>query len=211
MLAPARIHDFVDGCRQVSKSIMKLALSIALLCAGLSNAAAQSWGLPQLMQQLSQVHAASARFTERKTIQLLDAPLISSGTLTYAAPAYISKTTETPTPQNFVLDHNNVTISAGPNQPAQKFSLNDDPRIAGLVQGIRATLAGDLPALSQVYSIQFTGTETDWQLLLHPKNPALAYMVKWMIIRGAGNRITTIDSASANGDHSEMGIVEVAK
>jgi hypothetical protein len=32
-----------------------------------------------------------------------------------------------------------------------------------------------------------------------------------MIIRGAGNRITTIDSASANGDHSEMGIVELAQ
>jgi outer membrane lipoprotein-sorting protein len=190
---------------------MKSALSLAILCASLSTASAQSWGLPQLMQQLANVHAATARFTERKTIQLLKAPLLTAGTLTYVAPAYIRKTTETPAPQNFVLDHNNVTISNGPAQPAQHFSLNADPRIAGLVEGIRATLAGDLPALTRVYSVQLTGTETDWQLLLRPKDSTLAYVVKWMIIRGAGNRITTIDSASANGDHSEMGIVEVAQ
>jgi outer membrane lipoprotein-sorting protein len=191
---------------------MKSLLSLAVLCASLSTASAQPWGLPQLMQQLANVHSATARFTERKTIQLLNAPLLTSGTLTYVAPAYIRKTTETPTPQNFVLDHNNVTISGGPDQPAvQKFSLNNDPRIAGLVEGIRATLAGDLPSLQRVYSVQLTGTPSAWQLLLRPKDSSLAYVVKWMIIRGAGNRITTIDSASANGDHSEMGIAEVAQ
>jgi hypothetical protein len=190
---------------------MKFPLPLVFLCAFIATASAQTWGLPQLMQQLSQVHAASARFTERKTIALLNTPLLTAGTLTYVAPAYIRKTTETPAPQNFVLDHDNVSITAGPDQPAQHFSLNADPRIAGLVEGIRATLAGDLPALQRVYSVQFTGTEPDWQLLLRPKDPALAYMVKWMIIRGAGNRITTIDSASANGDHSEMGIVELAQ
>jgi outer membrane lipoprotein-sorting protein len=191
---------------------MKSLLALAFLCASLSTASAQPWGLPQLMQQLANVHSATARFTERKTIQLLNAPLLTSGTLTYVAPAYIRKTTETPTPQNFVLDHNNVTISGGPGQPAvQKFSLNNDPRIAGLVEGIRATLAGDLPSLQRVYSVQLTGTPSAWQLLLRPKDSSLAYVVKWMIIRGAGNRITTIDSASANGDHSEMGIAEVAQ
>ena len=174
----------------------------------LAQPAAANWGLAQLMHELSKVRSASASFTERKTVQVLNAPLVASGSLSYVAPDYIRKTTLRPVPENFVLDHGQITISGGPDQQTHVFSLNADPRIGGLVEGIRAALAGDLPALDRLYTVQLSGSAADWQLLLQPKNPGVAQMIKWIIIRGQQDHLDGLDTASGNGDHSEMSIAE---
>jgi hypothetical protein len=167
----------------------------------------RNWGLPQLMQSLAQVHSASARFAERQTIPMLTAPLLSTGTLSYVAPDYVRKTTTSPAHQDFLLAHGVVTLT-GPDQQTQRFSVNQAPQIAGLVEGIRATLAGDLPALQRVYTVRLTGNEAGWQLFLQPKNPEAARFIKWIIIQGSQNRISAVDTASSDGGHSEMGITE---
>jgi hypothetical protein len=76
------------------------------------------------------------------------------------------------------------------------------------VEGIRATLAGDLPTLDRFYTVQLTGTAAQWQLLLRPRDAGVTGFIKWIIIQGSQNRMTAIDTASGNGDHSEMGISE---
>jgi len=165
------------------------------------------WGLPQLMQGLAQVKSASARFTERKTMAVLNAPLVTTGTLTYAAPAMMQKITLSPVPERFVLDGQDITMTGADNQ-THRFSLNQDPRIGGLTAGILATLAGDLPTLGRLYHVQVSGGPTNWQLVLQPKDAALAQFISWIRIAGAGNRIDAIDTQNANGDHSEMTVVE---
>ncbi|WP_284256721.1 LolA-related protein [Acidocella aquatica] len=184
------------------------ALCIASAPLALAQPATANWGLAQLMQELAQVHSASASFTERKTVQVLSTPLVASGSLSYVAPDYIRKATLLPVPENFVLDHDQITISGGPDQQTHVFSLNADPRIGGLVEGIRATLAGDLPALDHYYIVRLSGDAANWQLLLQPKNPGAARMIKWIIIRGKQNHLDGLDTASGNGDHSEMSIAE---
>jgi hypothetical protein len=182
-----------------------------MLSAGAARATAQSapgWGLEPLMHDLAQTQSASAHFTERKTIHLLTAPLLASGTLTYAAPDYLRKTTISPVPEDFVLDHGKITITGGPDNQTHHFAVGDDPRIGGLVEGIRATLAGDLPTLERFYTVQLSGTTTDWQLDLLPRNADLAHFIKWILIRGSQGQISTIDTASSNGDLSEMSITE---
>jgi len=169
---------------------------------------ATNWGLPQLMHELAQVESASARFTEQKTMHMLNAPLVTSGTLDYVAPDYVRKITVSPEPERFVLAGNRVTIAGGSDHRTHIFNLTDDPQIAGLIEGIRATLAGDLPALDRSYAVQFTGDVTQWQLLLRPKAAGLAHFVRRIRIRGSQDRIEAIDTESGDGDHSEMSIVE---
>ena len=181
------------------------------LAAGAPAALAQpaaAWGLPQLMQNLARVRSASASFTERTTVQVLSVPLLTSGSLTYVAPGYVRKTTVAPILENFVLDHGQVTMTGGPDHQTHVFSLTDDPRIGGLIEGIRATLAGDLPALQRFYNLRLSGNATNWQLLLQPKDAALTRFLKWMLIKGSQNRIDAIDTASGDGDHSEMAVTE---
>lgn len=170
--------------------------------------ASPAWGLPQLMSALKQVKSASGRFIERKTLKMLSVPLVSSGTLTYIAPDHMQKVTLSPKPQRFVLDGDHVTITGGADKQSHTFSLTDDPQIAGLVEGIRSTLAGDLPTLDRFYVVRFSGNAMAWQLQLQPKDAALARFVKQIRILGSQDRIQTIDTEESNGDHSEMSITE---
>ncbi len=192
--------------------IRRMAWLLALLAASAGGALAQpaaaNWGLAPLMREMATVRAASASFTERKTMRMLSTPLVTAGSLSYAAPDYLRKTTVAPVPESFILDHGLVTFSGGPDGQTQHFSLNADPRIGGLVEGIRATLAGDLPALERFYSVRLSGEAGNWQLLLRPKNPQAARMIRWIVIRGAGDRLEELDTASGDGDHSEMSISE---
>lgn len=188
-----------------------LALACLLAAAGVpvcAQPAPGDWGMAQLMQTLAGVHAASASFTERENLQMLAAPLLTSGTLHYVAPDYVQKLTTAPAPQNFVLDHGKVTISSGPGSQTRVFSLNQAPQIAGLVEAIRATLAGDLPALQRYYTVQLTGDAAAWQLRLQPRDAGLAHFVNWISVRGSGDRISQIDTASFNGDATQMQVDE---
>jgi outer membrane lipoprotein-sorting protein len=165
-----------------------------------------AWGLPQLMQSLAQTRAATGNFTEREISPVLSAPLISTGTLTYVAPDYVRKVTNTPAPEIFILDHGQVTLTSPTSDGTRVFTLHQDPRIAGLVEGIRATLAGDLPALEQYYIVTVSGSAADWQLHLAPKDASLQRFLRAMSVSGAGGRIASIDTASADGSESIMTI-----
>jgi len=168
----------------------------------------QPWGLPQLMAGLGQVRSASGQFTERKTMRMLTQPLISSGRLAYVAPSHIEKLTVSPIPERLVMDGDRVTIVSGPNNETHTFSVADFPQIGGLVEGIRATLAGDLPTLERIYTIRLSGTPAAWDLQLVPRDGDLAHVVKWIAFHGDGNRIRTINTEGGDGDRSEMTIVE---
>src|SRR6202167_3575421 len=158
-------------------------LCLLFLCLLAIPAAAQTaWGLPQLMQSLAQIRSATARLTERQTSPVLSTPLISAGTLTYVAPDYLRKTTTSPRPEVFTLVHGQVTLTGA--DGTHVFSLNQEPRIAGLLQAIRGTLAGDLPALEQYYTLSLTGTAAGWQLQLLPKGAALQRFLRAVTISG---------------------------
>ena len=172
---------------------------------------APGWGLPQLMQSLARVKSASAQFTERKTVRMLSAPLVASGTLTYVAPDHMQKITLSPAPERFTLDGDQVTIVGGPDNSTHTFSVPDYPQIGGLVEGIRATLAGDLAALERSYAVRLTGGPSDWQLLLAPKDGELARFIKSVRIVGSDDRIHAVDTEESDGDHSDMTIVENAQ
>ncbi|HVA35821.1 MAG TPA: outer membrane lipoprotein carrier protein LolA [Stellaceae bacterium] len=176
-----------------------------------ASASAVPWDLMQLMRSLRQVRSASGQFTERKTVHMLNAPLVSSGTLSYVAPDRVQKVTLSPTPERFVLDGDQVTIAGGPDQQTHTFALTDYPQIGGLVEGIRATLAGDLQTLDRYYDLQLTGDAANWQLLLQPKDTDLTRFVKWIRIIGTQNRIRAVETEESDGDRSEMSITEDAR
>jgi hypothetical protein len=170
--------------------------------------AQRSWGLAQLMTSLAQTRGASASFTERETSPVLSAPLISTGTLTYVAPGYLRKQTSTPVPSVFTLQDGQVTLSAS--GATRRFALDEDPRIAGLVEAIRGTLAGDLPALQRFYAVTLSGTPAAWQLQLLPRDPALAHFLRAVTISGAQGQVTLIDTLSTDGGESRMSIAPAA-
>lgn len=171
-----------------------------------SAAQSTNFTVTQLMTQLSHVHAASASFTETKSMALLTTKLQSTGTLTYVAPDYVRKTTLTPAPQDFILQSNGITlIVAG---ETRHFMLSQAPQLAGLVDAVRATLAGDLPALQNYYELSLSGDMGHWQLLLRPHDPSTLKLMAWMSVQGQGNKITEIDNADSEGGVTRMQVNE---
>ena len=97
-------------------------------------------------------------------------------------------------------------MTGGADGATHHFALTDDPRIGGLVEGIRATLAGDLPALERYYTLSLGGSAADWQLRLQPRNPALQHFVQSIVICGQQDRIGSIDTLSRDGSDSLMSL-----
>jgi outer membrane lipoprotein-sorting protein len=188
------------------------ALGMGLLAASASAAdvpgAGAAWGITQLMSSLKQVKAASAQFVDRKTLQVLNQPLVVSGTLLYLAPDQLEKITILPKRERVAIEGDKLTIEGGAEDQIRTLSLTDYPEIAALVEGIRATLAGDLPRLSELYAIELTGSAAAWELRLQPKNAELRDFVKSILIAGAENRIVRVATESGNGDRSDMSVAE---
>jgi hypothetical protein len=182
-----------------------------LLSGGEVAAADSGWGLPQLMQSLRQVKSSTAYFSERKDLRMLNEPLMSSGTLNYVAPDKLQKSTLLPKPERLSIDGGKLTIERSETNENRTVALADVPEIGAFVESIRATLAGDLPALERYYTISLQGDVGDWQMTLEPKEKRLQQLVKSIRIAGRDTSIRSIVSEQGDGDRSEMSIVEAAK
>jgi len=180
--------------------------AIGVGCGRTTAAAQQVWGVAPLMAELAHVRSASGQFTERKTMQMLTQPLILSGRLAYVAPNYLEKDTLSPTPEKLVMKGDEVTIVS--NNETHTFSLTQFSQIGGLVEGIRATLAGDLRTLEHFYTLQLSGEAAAWDLRLVPREGDLTRFVKWIEFHGSGDRIQTISTEDSDGDRSDMTIIE---
>ena len=165
-----------------------------------------SFDLAQLMAGLATVKSATAQFTERKYLRMLKAPLSDSGVLIYEAPDKLQKNTLAPAPENLTIEGDTLTIER--QGQTQTLSLSAYPQIGGFIEGIRATLAGDLPALQQIYDTQLDGTASAWQLVLQPRDDKMKAIVRAIYIGGNDNRINRIQTIEHDGDRTDMLIVQ---
>jgi outer membrane lipoprotein-sorting protein len=186
----------------------KLMLAIVLASIG-SAASAQSSDAPwldALMQRMAAIPARQAEFVEEKRLVALNQPLISRGQLIYRRPSYIEKVTTSPQPETLIVNGDQLTIGSG-NDGSRVMSLASQPAIAGLVDGIRAALAGDLSGLRRLYRITSDGGPAAWRLILTPDAPPLAHFLRSVIIEGTNTDIHAIEIVETNGDIQRMTIV----
>ncbi len=194
--------------------MMRVLFLLALLAGGvpaLAAPGASGFDLQQLMQRLSQVRRSTAYFSERKQLGMLSEPLDSSGTLAYVAPDKLQKNTLLPKPERVTVDGDKITIEQSGEPASRTLSLSDNPELGAFVESIRATLAGDLPALQRHYNVRLEGSLDAWQMTLEPKERRLRELVKSIRIAGRDDAIRAIDSEEADGDRSEMTIVETGR
>jgi outer membrane lipoprotein-sorting protein len=166
-------------------------------------AAAPEWNLTTLMAQLRQVRSSTAHFVELRYVQLLNQAQRSSGRLVYVAPDRLEKDTTEPTPERLTIIGDHLTIER-PGQQTRQFSLRDSSGIGGLIESIRATLAGDLNALNSYFITELDGTANSWVLSLVPKELRLRQMVTAIRIKGSGIAIREIETLEADGDRTDI-------
>jgi outer membrane lipoprotein-sorting protein len=165
---------------------------------------AADWNIDQLMQSLSQTKLGHAKFTEKKYIAMLDRPVESSGELLYSAPDHLEKRTVKPRPETMVVDGNQMTIERGSQR--RTVQLQEYPELAGFIDSIRGTLAGDRKALERSFKLNLEGGPEHWTLTLFPLDAKLARNVHLIRITGSHDNIRTMEIIEPDGDHSVMSI-----
>ncbi|TCJ15824.1 outer membrane lipoprotein carrier protein LolA [Parasulfuritortus cantonensis] len=157
------------------------------------------------MRSLAENRSGKATFVEKKYMQILDQPIIATGELSFVAPDRLEKRTVTPKPETLILDGDVLTIER-PGKATRTVSLQEHPEVAGFIESIRGTLAGNLSALKTFYDVTLTGSADNWQLTLKPRQNRLRSVFDHIAISGSQAEVRSVELEQRDGDHSEMAI-----
>lgn len=194
----------ISGARLTSASLRLLGL--VLLCVGAQLHAAD-WGLSQLMSGFASVEESRVRFQEEKYLAMLTEPLQLSGTLRYVRPDRIEKQITHPYTESFRIEKERLEwISQG---KSRTLSLRSQPQLWALAESLRATLAGDLPALKRHYTVKLDGSRAKWEMTLEPRYDSLSQYLQEIRLRGRDNQLRQVEILEANGSRSLMRIEEI--
>lgn len=175
------------------------------LCAwAVAALATPPWTLERLLAGFARNKEARASFVEKKSVRVLERPLVSSGELRFEAPDRLEKRTLRPRPEVLRLDGDTLTLERG--ERRLQLSLRSHPEAGAFVESIRATLAGDRAALERVYALRLEGSERSWVLTLTPRDPGMARLVERIRIAGQGAEVTVIEILQANGDSTLISV-----
>jgi hypothetical protein len=182
------------------------AASVLLLASLPVAAQEEPWDFARLMAQLAQVQSSRARYSEVRRVAVLQKPLQLSGTLLYARPARIEKRQILPFREVIRVEGDRLTVER--EGKTREVSLQNAPLIAGLVESLRATLAGDATELERLYSVRVRGTRRRWTLELTPRDVEIAGVVKSILVAGSDSRVARLEILEPSGDGSVMTIHE---
>lgn len=158
-----------------------------------------NWGLAELMAARAEVTGGRARFREVHHDELLDEPVERTGTLVYRAPDYVRKSVTGAEGRTVEVHGDRVRIGDGDGDDQRRLRIDDHPALAGAVAAFRATLAGDLAALREHYTVDFEGGRDDWTLTYRPSTEALAERLERIVIRGHGREISEVETRETDG------------
>jgi outer membrane lipoprotein-sorting protein len=173
-----------------------------------ASATASPWTLDRLMSTLAQNRSGRASFTETKYLSIASQPIESSGELVFIAPDHLEKRTVSPKPENLVVDGDHVTIER--NGHRYTLALAQYPQVAGFIESIRATLAGNRYALEQLYRVAIAGHGDDWTLTLTPLDTRMRKVISTITLDGTRDRLRTVTIRQGDGDHSVMRLQDVS-
>ena len=182
---------------------LRRAAALLLLVACRAPLAAE-FGLADLMQSFAVVPEAQARFAEVRRSDVLRAPIEQSGTLYYRRPDQLERRVSSPYQETTRIEAGRVTIDNPARGQPQSYSLAALPAALALIEGLRATLAGDLVALERHYRVTLEGGRAAWTLHLAPRDPALAGAVAGVRLVGSAARIARVEIEETTGDRVTM-------
>ena len=161
--------------------------------------------LDRLLAGIASEPERHAGFREERRFAMMAAPLVSGGTLAWRAPAHLEQDTEAPNREKVALDGTRLVLTEGDQVP-RVYDIAGRPE-AALVDTLRAALAGDAAALRQAYAIGVEGTAAAWTIRLTPIDPAVARLLRGVVIAGAGRDPGLIEATMANGDQQRLTIL----
>jgi len=191
------LKTFTDGGLRRARWML-----VSLLCAA---APAWAFDLGELMGLLAKQKQGEATFTEQRYVRGFDGPLAASGTLSFTAPDQLVRRTLTPRPETMAVDGNNLVLSRSGR--TRSMTLDSVPELQGLVEAMRATLAGNSQVLERYFKSTVTGGADAWTLDLAPVDSRLSSQIAVLRLSGKAGEVLGVEMEFRGGDRSVMTIV----
>lgn len=166
--------------------------------------------LDALLARFAAAPGFEARFEEEKRIALLAVPVRSEGRIYFAPPGRLLRRVERPDPSVALIADGRLRMRQGTR--VEELSVTENPVLRGFVDSFRAVLAGDREALARFYRAQYRpDRETGaWELVLTPRDAALARFVQEIRLRGQGAVIAEMRMLEVNGDETRTTFRDVS-
>ena len=166
-------------------------------------------GVAALMARFAQLPGLEAQFREEKRIALLAVPLVNEGTIHYAAPGHLRRTTERPERSTVLLDRQRLVLTRDSHR--EEIEVGSNPAVRFFVDTFVLLLAGDRIALGSMYHMRFHSLAADgaWQLTLRPRDPRMAGLVREIVVHGDGVVLRELIMLEASGDQSRTVFTDV--
>ncbi len=169
---------------------------------------AQAFDLNALMALLAQRKSGQARFTEERTVSGFDSPLRASGTLSFTAPDRFARQTIEPRAESMeVVGNQLIWVRSG---RTRHLTLDTVPEVAGMVDAVRGTLAGNGAVLRKHFQTQVAGNAARWTLTLTPLPGPGVNAVRQVQMAGTGPDLRSVELQLTGGDRSVMSIEPLA-
>jgi hypothetical protein len=150
----------------------------------MSNSWCDEPDLAALVARLAKPAPASVAFTEVRFSKMLREPIVVSGQLVYGGQRSLDRQVTDPYQETTEIRGETVRVARA-GQAAQSFGLQRAPELRGLLAGLTALLAGDLPAIQRDFQVAASTDASGWQLELTPNDPRVLKRLK--MIRARGN------------------------
>jgi hypothetical protein len=128
--------------------------------------------------------------------------------LLYAAPDRLEKRTLKPRPETMRVEGSVLYFERG--QQKHTVQLQEYPELAGFIDSIRGTLAGNRKALERAFKLTLEGPAEHWTLSLLPSDAKLAINIHLIRISGQRDNVRNIEIIQTDGDRSVMTIERIA-
>jgi len=195
-------------------SVLGLAV---LLLVGAATAAAPSGNktvtkagtdLDALLAQFRKAPGLFARFKEEKRLAMLDAPLVTEGTIHFMPPARLARRAEKPLASTLLIDGNGLQFGDADGHQSMDLATNPVARL--FVDSFVMLLAGDRAGLERIFKVQFQPRPNGaWQLLLLPRVSPMDKVIKDLSLQGEGLTLRTLDVRESNGDATHTVFTDV--
>lgn len=153
--------------------------------------------LEGLARLLGQVERVELDYTESVELDLIEILLTTRGRLIFQAPDRIERISEGGEGFRLVGDALQLIRDA---QVVRQLSVADIPPLAQTIGALRATFAGDVPYLRDLFKVTYRPAEDHWRLDLTPKAGPFSSALKRIRIRGNGDLIESIELHESDGD-----------
>ncbi|RTZ61616.1 MAG: hypothetical protein DSZ32_01640 [Gammaproteobacteria bacterium] len=185
------------------------ALLIILALTPATGVFAGDWNLAELARQFAGVSQSRSAFVEHTSSALLNENLVTRGMLFYQAPDRLTKQINEPEKATWFIFGEEVILER-PGKQQKRFSIDAHPALRPLATSIRSLLAGQVEALENFYNTRLSGTETDWKLVLTPREDALKAFIQSITIQGVKNHLKRVVTLNTNGDQTDMQVMDSA-